>query len=269
MTTTTEWMGWRPDIPSHRDFRLGLMAETKAELTLDLTKPSIFAPKFEKQPVFNQGPRGSCVGQSCANLHGYERKVTARSALFVYFEARRKIGETNVDNGAYIRDGVAVLSELGAPRDDLWPDQQENLFLDPFQKADIDASKRRIYRYYRVEETSEKLACLASGHPFVIGATVFPSWETDQAEQTGWIPMPGQSEPMIGGHAFVAYRREANFPQTQWGQKLAALGIAVSQAAYRCRNSWGDWGDEGDFWIPAEYIENLWLADDAWTVRKI
>lgn len=270
MARSVEWLGWRPDQPKPEDYRLRRRMETKAELTLDLTKPSLFAPKFEKLSVFNQGPRGSCVGQSCAKLHEYERKVTPRSAMFVYAEARKKIGELQYDAGAFIRDGVAVLAELGCPRDDLWPDMQENLFLDPIEKADRDAAKRKIFKYYRVETTEEKLACLASGHPFVIGASVFSQWDGPEAYQHGWVRMPTTTDNFEGGHAFVVYRREANFPATEWGKRYIANGIQVTQAAYRCRNSWDyDWGDNGDFWLPAPYIESLDLCDDAWTIRKV
>lgn len=266
--TTTAGLGWRPDIPSHRDFRLSASRETKRELEADLA-PSLFAPRYEVQPVFDQGLRGSCVGQSWAGVHAFVRKVTPRSAMFVYAECRKLWNELDQDPGAYIRDGAAVTANLGVPRDDLWPDIEKNLHLDPVDKADVDAAKRKIFKYYRVEQTAEKLACLAAGFPFVIGAAVFPSWLDDRAAQTGWIPNPGPNERMDGGHAFVAYRREANFRETRWGNALIGQGIEVSEAAYRCRNSWGEhWGQGGDFWIPAEYLENLSLADDAWTIRR-
>lgn len=36
------------------------------------------------------------------------------------------------------------------------------------------------------------------------------------------------------------------------------------------RTSWGrDWGHKGDFFMPTAFFENAYLADDAWTIRKL
>ena len=94
--------------------------------------------------------------------------------------------------------------------------------------------------------------CLASGYPFVLGFTVYQSFESDTVAQTGHAPMPGPNEQTIGGHAVLA------------------VGYDDSQNWFIIRNSWGTgWGMQGYFTLPYDYLTNDNLADDFWTIRLV
>ncbi|MDX2235297.1 MAG: C1 family peptidase, partial [Hyphomonadaceae bacterium] len=96
-------------------------------------------------------------------------------------------------------------------------------------------------------------ACLATGAPFVIGFTVYESFESAAVATTGVVPMPGPGERALGGHAVCVI-----------GYRTTRAG----QLHYEVRNSWGPaWGVDGSCWMPAAYIEDLNLADDAWVIR--
>lgn len=63
--------------------------------------------------------------------------------------------------------------------------------------------------------------------------------------------MPGPKEKFEGGHAVMA------------------VGYDDETERFIVRNSWGaDWGQNGYFTMPYEYVENRKLADDFWTIRK-
>jgi C1A family cysteine protease len=63
--------------------------------------------------------------------------------------------------------------------------------------------------------------------------------------------MPSKSERSLGGHA------------------LLAVGYNDQFSTILVRNSWGpNWGINGYFTLPYQYISNNNLADDFWTIRK-
>jgi hypothetical protein len=264
--TTAKFMGWRPDLPDHRDYKYELPAVSGFPVRAHDER--IFA-----QPVNDQGQTGSCTGQSTSTLHAIERKVTPRSALFTYWEARSLIGETDRDEGAFIRDAIKSTNLEGVPRDDLWPMDEQLVLLQPSSKADRDAEKRKIFNYYRldadpgvmVDRGQAYRACLASGHCFVIGFTVYENfWD---AGQHGLAPMPAGNPD--GGHAVLVYGFDDDFSNSDTGRLLEQHGIPTPRCVYLVRNSWGrDWGHEGDFFMPCAYFEDGNLADDAWTIRK-
>ena len=64
------------------------------------------------------------------------------------------------------------------------------------------------------------------------------------------LPKPGEKQ--LGGHAVLA------------------VGYDDSTKRVLVRNSWGaDWGVNGYFTIPYDYISNSNLADDLWTLRAL
>jgi C1A family cysteine protease len=68
---------------------------------------------------------------------------------------------------------------------------------------------------------------------------------------TGLVPMPGPQEHCLGGHAVMI------------------VGYDDETQHVIVRNSWGtDWGIKGYFWLPYEYVTNMDLAGDFWSIRK-
>lgn len=92
--------------------------------------------------------------------------------------------------------------------------------------------------------------CLASGYPFVIGITVYSSFESAQVTKTGIVPMPAHGEKQLGGHAILV------------------VGYDDTHQRYICMNSWGThWGMQGFFTIPYSYFTSH--GSDAWTLRTV
>jgi C1A family cysteine protease len=87
----------------------------------------------------------------------------------------------------------------------------------------------------------------------VFGFTVFSSFESQDVANTGIMPMPNlKTEVVKGGHAIMA------------------AGYDDSKEAVLIRNSWGeDWGENGYFWMPYDYISNQQFASDFWCIKSI
>lgn len=267
---TNRGLGWRPDLPDARDFRFKALRAVEPVAVLPAKVDLLPEMQDRGIEVFDQGMLGSCVGNSVASLHAYVREVAPRSRLQIYYEARRLIGETNIDAGAYIRDGIKVIANLGAGREVWWKYDESKVFVDPPLTVDRDALLRRIFSYYRLESRSDFRQCLVQGFPFVIGFSVFENFFSAGVQSHGVVPMPDFSrEGMYGGHAVMVYGYDTRFRESAWGQEAIRAGANVPNDVYLVRNSWGDtWGRSGDFAVDAAYFENTYLADDAWTVRK-
>lgn len=269
---STAWMGWRPDNPDYRDdvyrFSKALAGE---KVHADFLPPRAAPQKKEvdAHPTLDQGPTGSCTGHGVGLLDAIERNVTVRSPLFLYYEARRVIGETELDNGAYIRDAIKVATALGAPTYGRWPTKGANLFSDPSDSADRDAAKRKAYSYHRLDNGNDYKSCLAAGHLLTIGFTVYANIDDPIVTRFGIIPMPAGSDD--GGHCVPIIAYDLDFRNSEWAASARKNGYpadAVPEQVYIGQNSWGaDWGRSGRFAIPCEYLDNPDLADDAWTLR--
>lgn len=78
------------------------------------------------------------------------------------------------------------------------------------------------------------------------------SFESPQVAKAGQLNLPKPSEKQVGGHAVLA------------------VGYDEQTERMLVRNSWGaDWGIEGYFTMPYDYISNDNLADDFWTLRAL
>jgi C1A family cysteine protease len=233
-------LGYLPDLGDPRDFRY--------ELTHVKRPPSVdLRPKMP--PVWDQGQLGSCTAfaltAAVAYLHGFDG-----SQLWLYYKERVLEHSTKTDGGAMLRDGIKVLAKEGLPPEDAWPYDISKFAKRPPAKSYKAAKQELIGEYRRLTGASAYLDCLATGSPFVVGITVFESFESDAVAANGEVPMPAKSEAAIGGHAIcvVGYRPDGSFI---------------------VRNSWGsDWGSAGYFYLPHAYLASVDLATDAWVVTK-
>lgn len=278
MTERKAGLGWRPDKPDYRDRPYSFSRALAGELQAPGELPPSARPQrqeVDRHGIADQGNSGACTGHGTGLCAAVERNVARRSELFIYFEARRAIGETDVDNGAYIRDAVKACAVAGAPVHNRWPtvfgpdDIPLKLFEDPGDKADADAAKRKVFSYHRVEGGQEFRSCLAGGHLFTIGFSCYSNMFTAEVGRFGILPMPAGGDE--GGHCVACVGYNDKFASSEWAAWARGAGFPDSKIparVYECQNSWGPtWGRSGRFVIPAEYLEDSYLADDAWTLR--
>lgn len=239
--------GWHPDIPDRRDYQYKtIRPKLKLPGEVDL--------RSQCSLVEDQGRLGSCTAQALAgNLEFLDNKVDNVyidvSRLFIYYNERLIEGVTESDSGASLRVGIKSLKKYGACEEIFWPYVIEKFAIKPSKPCYEKAKDRIIQSYYRLNNLSEMLICLADGFPFVFGFTVYESFESEIVASTGKVPMPSKTERVIGGHAVMA------------------VGFIKNKQQFIVRNSWGtNWGLSGYFFMPFQYLETL--ATDFWTIRK-
>jgi C1A family cysteine protease len=242
--------GWRPDLPDQRDHLYAAMRKAFGPLPVRIDLRSGCSQ------VEMQGGVGSCTANAIVGcLEFLEIKATKTwvdlSRLYLYYKEREMEGSINEDAGAYIRDGIKVLVKTGTPHEDIWPYDESKWKTKPSAKADAEAGQHKITSYERLNSLRDMKECLASGYPFVFGFSVYDSFESDAVAKTGRVPLPSNSERVVGGHAVMA------------------VGYDDEQGHMIVRNSWGvGWGDNGYFYMPYEFLTNRNLSDDFWVLKK-
>lgn len=244
--------GWVPDLPDQRDHLFTAPPEVLADLppSVDLRDG---CPK-----VYDQGHLGSCTANAIGAAFEFgllKQGMTdfMPSRLFIYYNERVLEGSVGSDSGAQIRDGIKVVVKEGYCAESEWPYVEANFIDQPPARCYSDALKERVSQYLRLpRELTPLLTCLASGFPFVFGFSVYASFESPQVKATGVVDLPQSGEDFVGGHAVVA------------------CGYDQAQRRFIVRNSWGpDWGMQGYFTMPFEYLTDPGLAADFWTLRRV
>lgn len=242
--------GWLPDRPDFRDYRYSTIRPKAKAL------PKSVNLKNKMSPVEDQGQLGSCTANAAAGaLEFLEIKaklpLVDLSRLFVYYNTRVIEGTVSSDSGAMLRDVIKTLAKDGVCPESQWPYLISRFTKKPSSDCYVDGKKHTISSYHRIDGLAEMKACLAEGYPFVFGFAVYESFESDHVAKTGTVPMPKSSEAFLGGHA------------------VCATGYDDRTKRFKVRNSWGpDWGADGYFTMPYDYIGNPDLAADFWTIRS-
>jgi C1A family cysteine protease len=234
-----------PDKEDVRDLLFAPMAK-KLPASVDL--------RDKMPPIYDQGQLGSCTGNGIVGLREYYmialgQPVTHLSRLYLYYKEREIEGTIDQDAGAMIRDGMKVLNKIGCAPETDFPYEINTFTHKPNVQAEADAAAYKISGYSRVTPNiSAFRSALAHNQPVVFGFTVYESFESQHAADTGIISMPDTSkEKVLGGHCVLA------------------VGYDDVKQHVIVRNSWGEnWGDKGYCYMPYAYFQYP-LISDAWT----
>jgi len=253
MTQKISRYGWTPDLPDQRDL---VYAAPRALLR---KLPSKIDMRKQCPPVYDQGELGSCTANAIGAAFEFEVLKQSKSIdfmpsrLFIYYNERAIEHTVNTDAGAQIRDGMKTVNNQGVCAEKIWPYNISQFAHKPSAECYSSASDHQVLSYHRVTRTlSQMKGCLADGYPFVIGFTVYESFESESVAKNGKLNMPKKGEQVMGGHAVLI------------------VGYDDKSSRFIVRNSWGDgWGQKGYFTMPYDYLMNENLSDDFWTIRVV
>lgn len=247
--------GWRPDTPDVRDKyyspKVDVSTICKTGTVVDLRK--------QCPGIYNQGELGSCTANAIAAAYEFdeikenEDNIFIPSRLFIYYNERQMENTTGQDAGAEIRDGIKSINKIGVCPEPMWPYDISKFTQKPPKECYDTAKHHQSVQYSRVKQDLYHLkSCLDEGLPFVFGFAVYESFETEEVSKTGVMTMPTEKDNILGGHAVMA------------------VGYDNDKEVFIIRNSWGvNWGDQGYFYMPYEYMTNKNLCSDFWVVKKV
>lgn len=205
-------------------------------------------------PVKDQGDLGACTAFAGTGMREflarkYERgNQVVLSPLFLYYQERQFDGDlSSGDTGSTGRTSVHCMNQFG-----ICLESQDGYDIAAYQEAPTpeqlaEALQYRAGAYHKLANTVQDMKnCLASGYAFVVGFTVYESFESDWSVP-GYMPLPKEDEKVLGGH------------------EVFFIGYSDEKQAFKVRNSWGSsWGLSGNFWFPYTAIENPSIVQDAW-----
>lgn len=215
-----------------------------------------FMPAIE-----NQGAEGDCAAHATAGalefLQLMEIKLGVGSLIYdggpfqrvsrqqLYWGGRAIEGSTGDDSGiADLNDMAAVAKDTGVARESIWPYTPADLFNAPPQNVLDDAALHKLEQSYGLSAGYQLKHCLWAGFPFMLGFQVFESFMSEEVAKTGEMPLPMEGEKIVGGHAVLA------------------VGYDDARQSFIIRNSWGgDWGIDGYFHMPYEFIDSQYAGD--------
>lgn len=230
------------------DAQLGL----DADFTTFAALPTTVDLRGTCSPVANQGKFGSCT--AFATVKGLQEfllkkqgRFEPQSAAYLWFQTRKALGKRNENSGAPTEFAVKMLDNLGSPAEEAFPYLEKSKqgdeaarqeFVSRQPSSDIVAAAKRN-RIVTGLELTGKLSgvrrSLAKGMPVLLSMRVFDS--INKTGDDGLLPMPGQKDKMVGGHAVLA------------------VGYDNRRGVLIVRNSWGaSWADGGYFYMPYDYV---------------
>jgi C1A family cysteine protease len=249
-------LGWRKDQLDPRDH---IYAVTQEDLT---RLPKHHSVRDKMPGVYDQGQLGSCTGNAIAGAMEYNQIQAGQdpitpSRLYIYWHEREMEGTVSQDAGAEIRDGLKVVANLGVPPESDWPYDISRFADPPPSPAETDAALHKATSYKSIQPGpgAPMRTALAQGHPVVFGFVVIEAFESlDPSNPV--LRLPQRGDRYVGGHAVLA----VGYDFTR--QRFPVNVVEV-------RNSWGtSWGEDGYFYMDAQYFNNQQLTSDFWVVSS-
>lgn len=204
-------------------------------------------------PVYDQGNLGSCTANALVGSFQFDDPTWLGSRLFLYYNERSLDNHILDDAGSTLATGIKSLTTNGVCAEVLWPydvSRFANVPPKPCYKNAL-LHKSLISHHVAQDKTSMQQA-LAAGFPIVVAFQVYESFESANVASTGFVPIPLPTEKCLGGHAVMC------------------VGFDNTSQTWIMRNSWGaDWGDNGYFYMPYEYLTDDNLASDLWVIKAV
>lgn len=252
----THLKGWRAETQTMRD---SVLTENKLPALITKLNGSVVANgagtlvdlRSGCSPVENQQDIGSCVANAIVSdleflMIQQGTPYVDLSRMFVYYNARLLLNETDKDDGSYVSLAMSTLKKEGVCPESTYPYDTDKVFMRPTWEAYREAYAHTLSDYYKIDGSGMQLhrdiwAALDSKHPVVFGTPVWASIQ--QVGSDGMIPMPDASKS-IGGHAMLI------------------VGYDMNTRRYIVRNSWGTgWGDRGYGYLSFDYLETAGAND--------
>lgn len=182
------------------------------------------------------------------------------SRLFQYYCTRSLMNTINADSGASIRTSIKAAATFGFADETIWPYNISAFRSRPPELVWDNASQRKITSYHAIADGDlfSMKAALSQGYLVAFGFLAYPEILSAAVSQSGMLPMPRPLSRTIGGHAVCLV-----------GYDDTMVMAGGSRGGFLVRNSWGtNWGLDGYFWMPYEYVRNPKLSMDFWVVQS-
>lgn len=253
--------GWKASKPEAGDPQFSLDEPVPTPERVMIGEPSVrpaAAPAADPfGPAYDQGQLGSCGPNACSKLIRYCMSKAGNpsppdpSRLFIYYNTRALMGTTRQDSGVENRYMLQAVARYGWCDESAWAYNIRKFTTKPPASCYTQGARRKVADYGTVPQNLASMRqALASGHPFIFGFTVYESFESDAVAATGVVPMPADTEGILGGH------------------DVLFVGYDDATQRFTFLNSWGTgWGKNGYGTIPYAYATNPGLANDFWTIR--
>lgn len=241
-------------VPDARDFEISSFPNL-----VNATEPIVSLRSF-CGPIRDQGQKGSCTGHAgyamrmlLANKYQGNANKIIFSPEEIYDQARVLDGTISQgDTGSTGRTIVRVLNLFGACPESFDPYIDQNIGVAPSSEILAAAAPYKAGAYHRLIDVNDMRSCIASGYGFIVGFSVYDSFESDKTAATGLMPVPKSNEGQLGGHEvfFMGYDDTVQCPNASF------------KGAFEVQNSWNTgWGRGGFFYFPYQCVTNGILMD--------
>lgn len=197
--------------------------------------------------IKNQGQQGACMSFSLVSVFEYFLKKNKEqfpdlSEQFLYYNARKRDGRENFDEGSNSVASIMSLSEDGLCSEEMWPYKVGGFAERPSDEAYAEARSRRVKRAVMVEKKIDDIkSALYDGLPVVFSVDIFPSFGQGV---NGFISMPSEEE--------IQQLKES---KENHAHAMVFCGYNDEQRVFKVRNSWGtSFGDKGYCYLSYDYI---------------